>query len=178
MLQGKRVRLTAIKEDDLPIITKWYENTDFLRLYDAVPAVPKTERSFKKWIEEDDDTNQEFRFAVRTQETGEIIGFIEIDGILWNHRNAWLSIAIGNPSNWNQGYGKEALNLALDYCFKELNLHRIQLTVFAYNERAIALYEKLGFKKEGNYREFLMRDGKTFDMILYGILENEWKKAE
>jgi RimJ/RimL family protein N-acetyltransferase len=46
--------------------------------------------------------------------------------------------------------------------------------VFSYNKRAIALYEKLGFQREGVYREFLQRDGKRFDMYLYGILRREW----
>lgn len=175
MLQGKKVKLTAIREADVPIIAKWYENTDFLRLFDAIPAVPKNERSFKKWVENGDDTNDEFRLAIRLTKNEEIIGFVEIDGILWNHRNAWLGIAIGDELNQNKGFGKEALTLALDFCFEELNLHRVQLTVFEYNKKAIALYEKLGFKKEGSYREFLKRDGKSYNMELYGILENEWR---
>jgi RimJ/RimL family protein N-acetyltransferase len=57
----------------------------------------------------------------------------------------------------------------------ELNLHRVQLTVFSYNERAIALYEKLGFQREGVYREFIQRDGRRYDMYLYGLLRREWK---
>lgn len=47
--------------------------------------------------------------------------------------------------------------------------------MFSYNERAIALYEKLGFQREGIYREFLQRHGKRFDMYLYGILRREWQ---
>jgi RimJ/RimL family protein N-acetyltransferase len=67
------------------------------------------------------------------------------------------------------------MRLALDYAFSELNLHRVQLTVFAYNARAIALYEKLGFVREGVYREFLHRDGVRYDMYLYGLLRREWR---
>jgi RimJ/RimL family protein N-acetyltransferase len=51
----------------------------------------------------------------------------------------------------------------------------VQLTVFSYNLRAIALYEKIGFKREGVYRECLHRDGRRHDMILYGILRPEWE---
>ncbi len=46
--------------------------------------------------------------------------------------------------------------------------------MFEYNERAIALYEKLGFRREGVYREFLSRDGQRYDMYLYGLLRREW----
>ncbi|HET7578754.1 MAG TPA: GNAT family protein [Bacillales bacterium] len=174
MLQGEKTRLTALKEKDLPTIASWFENADFLKLFDAVPAMPRTEQSFKSWIDNKDSSNQEFRFAIRPVGKEEIVGFLELDGILWNQRNAWLSIAIGDSANWNKGFGKEAMTLALNFCFHELNLHRVQLTVFEYNKRAIALYENLGFQKEGSYREFLKRDGQTYNMELYGILDREW----
>jgi RimJ/RimL family protein N-acetyltransferase len=64
----------------------------------------------------------------------------------------------------------------ITFAFQELNLHRLQLSVFSYNQKAISLYERLGFKKEGTYREFLERDSKRFDMFLYGLLRHEWKR--
>jgi len=69
------------------------------------------------------------------------------------------------------------MTLLLDYAFGELNLHRVQLTVFEYNERAIALYEKLGFRREGVYREFMQREGRRYGMYLYGLLHSEWAPA-
>jgi RimJ/RimL family protein N-acetyltransferase len=50
--------------------------------------------------------------------------------------------------------------------------------VFSYNDRAIALYEKLGFQREGVYREFLQRDGERHDMYLYGLLHREWQELQ
>ncbi len=79
-----------------------------------------------------------------------------------------------NAAYWGQGYGYEAMVLALNFAFNELNLHRLQLTVYSYNERAIHLYERLGFQREGVYREFLLRDGQYHDMYQYGILSHEW----
>ena len=83
-------------------------------------------------------------------------------------------MGIGNREQWGKGYGREAMDLVLKYGFDELNLHRIQLTVFEYNERAIALYEKLGFRREGVFREFMQREGQRYDMYLYGLLRREW----
>ncbi|WP_010529211.1 GNAT family N-acetyltransferase [Lentibacillus jeotgali] len=68
----------------------------------------------------------------------------------------------------------EILRLALAFAFGELNLHRIQLLVFENNKRAIAPYEKCGFKHEGGHREYLARDGKSEDMLIFGILRREW----
>lgn len=66
----------------------------------------------------------------------------------------------------------------MDFAFRELNLHRLQLITISYNERAINLYEKLGFKREGVYREAVFRDGKRYDMYLYGILDREWSQIK
>ncbi len=54
--------------------------------------------------------------------------------------------------------------------------HCVCLTVFSYNENATALYERLGFTREGSYREHLERDGRRYDMYLYGLLRPEWEK--
>jgi RimJ/RimL family protein N-acetyltransferase len=86
-----------------------------------------------------------------------------------------ISIAIGDRANWARGYGYDAGELALAFAFDELNLHRVTATVFSYNERSIALVEKLGFRREGAFREFLQRDGERHDMLLYGLLRPEWE---
>ena len=54
-------------------------------------------------------------------------------------------------------------------------MHRVTITVFGYNERSMALAEKAGFQREGVFRERLQRDGKRYDMLLYGLLRREWE---
>ncbi len=82
-----------------------------------------------------------------------------------------------SPTEWGQGFGREALGLLMRFAFDEVNLRRLSLTVFAYNTRAIRLYEGMGFVREGTFREFLVRDGQPHDMLLYGLLEREWRAA-
>ncbi|HEY9860427.1 MAG TPA: GNAT family protein [Candidatus Obscuribacterales bacterium] len=181
-LSGDRVRLTSWMPQDLPALADWYQQSDFLRLLDAQPAYPYSEAFLSQWLEERQKSNHAFIFAVRptssepatTATKDTLLGYVELDGILWNHQVSWISIAIGEE-HWGHGYGFEAMQLALTFAFEELNLHRIQLTVFSYNDRAIALYEKLGFQREGVYREFVHRSGDRHDMYLYGLLRPEWK---
>jgi RimJ/RimL family protein N-acetyltransferase len=61
------------------------------------------------------------------------------------------------------------MRLVLRYAFDELNLHRVSLTVFEYNERALRTYRKLGFVEEGRQRARLLRFGKRWDMVVMGI---------
>ena len=175
LLHGANIRLTACTHADLPTITRWYEQTDFLRLLDARAAYPQTEAALSQWLEDQHKAPDAFLFALRLLDSDEPLGYIELDGILWTQQTGWLSIAIGDPAQRGKGYGYEALRLALAFAFHELNLHRLQLTVFSYNSNAIALYEKLGFQREGVYREFIQRDGRRYDMYLYGLLRREWE---
>ena len=177
LLRGSRVRLTALTQSDLPTLVQWHQNPDFLRLFDALPACPKTEAALAQWIDDTNRATDTFLFAARSLDNDQLIGYVELDGILWPHRVSGISIAIGEAKQWGKGYGSEVMQLVLQFAFDELNLHRIQLTVFSYNERAIALYEKLGFQREGVHREHLQRDGKRYDMYLYGLLRSEWEKG-
>ncbi|MDD9313260.1 GNAT family N-acetyltransferase [Cytobacillus firmus] len=83
-----------------------------------------------------------FRFSLRLKEGNELIGYAELNGILWPHRTGWVTIAIADESKWGKGYGKEAMQCLIHYAFRELNLYRLQLTVFSYNTRAKTLSEE------------------------------------
>lgn len=174
ILHGTRVRLTALHVDDLPALVRWHEDAEFMRLYDARPAHPRTETELDQWLKELHKDKNTCAFAIRPLDGDDLIGTIELDGILWPHGVSGLGIAIGDRANWGQGYGSEAARLALTFAFGELNLHRVTATVFDYNARSIAFLEKLGFQREGVFREFLQRDGKRHDMVLYGLLSREW----
>jgi len=176
MLNGNKVRLGAINTEDIETFACWYENTDFLRFFDKIPANPKSREELKQWIKETQTSGKSYSFSIRSIDKDEMVGYIELTNIQWWNGVANLGIGIGEGKHRGSGYGKEAMELLLDFAFNELNLHRVQLNVFSYNKGAMSLYEKLGFKREGIYREFIHRDGKRWDMYLYGILSNEWKK--
>jgi RimJ/RimL family protein N-acetyltransferase len=174
LLAGERVRLTALTKEDLATLARWHHDGELMRMLDSVPANPKGTAIFEESIERQKQAHDTFVFAVRPLAREDLLAWIALDDIEWNHQAADIAILVGREY-WGQGYGYEAMTLALNFAFEELNMHRVQLTVFQYNERAIALYEKLGFQKEGVYREFLHRDGKRYDMYLYGLLRSEWE---
>jgi RimJ/RimL family protein N-acetyltransferase len=178
LLYGERVRLTSLHPDDAPTIAAWEQDTELLRLYDARPARPRSEAKVSEWLRDLRDDEKTFVFGIRSLDNEELLGTVELDGILWPHGACGLSVAIGKRANWGKGYGYEAVRLALAFAFEELNLHRVTATVFAYNQRSINLIEKLGFQREGTYREFIHRDGKRHDMPLYGLLRHEWDAGQ
>lgn len=177
LLSGARLRLTAIREADLAVIEGWFNDGHFMRLYDMLPALPKQRGDVQELLDGFSGTDEKYIFAARDRETEEIIGILGFDEIIWSNGVANLFIGIGAHQHTAKGLGKEASQLLLDFGFHELNFHRIQLQVLAYNQAAIKLYEGLGFVREGTYRQFILRDGKRYDMYLYGLLREEWDKA-
>jgi len=173
MLIGKNIKLDSLIEDDIDIMTKWFNDVEFMRYYDMVPAIPKSKKDMIKLLEYYETSEERFIFAIRMLDSNNLIGVAGFDEILWTNGVATTFIGIGDKTIRGKGYGKEAMELLLDFGFNELNFHRIQLNVIEYNKTAIALYESVGFKREGAYREFIFRDGNRYDLLLYGMLKQE-----
>lgn len=86
-------------------------------------------------------------------------------------------IVIGEKEYWNRGYGSDALRTLLRFAFEELNLHRVFLHVFDFNERAIRCYEKVGFRHEGRLRQARFTEGRYVDELVMAVLREEWEEA-
>jgi RimJ/RimL family protein N-acetyltransferase len=174
LLSSEDIKLSAIKEHDLDTILEWFDDYEFLTYFDMLPAVPQTKIQVNEMLDYFMKPKDKAIFAIRHKASNKIIGITGFDDIQWNNGTATLFIGIGDKEHTGKGFGKEALKMLIDFGFYEFNLHRIQLNVIAYNQRAIGLYESLGFVKEGSYREFINRGGKRVDLYLYGLLKHEW----
>jgi len=115
-------------------------------------------------------------YLLLLKESGKPIGIMSLIHIDPKNRNAECILDIGDKDCWGQGYGAEAMRLLLDYAFLEMNLHRLGLRVFSFNQRAIRLYEKVGFTREGSARQSMFRGGSWHDIIYMGILQSEYVK--
>lgn len=174
--RGSLVRLS----DDSPEIlakayAKWDRDTEQHRLADSDPAQLWSEKKIKEFVEKRaENTSRSFRFAVHTLADDKLIGGVGLWVNFWSHGDTWLGISIGEREYWGKGYGSDAVRLALQYAFVELNLRRVSLGLHAYNERALKAYEKAGFKMEGRTRGESIRDGVRVDTLWMGILREEW----
>ena len=146
-----------------------------MRRLDADIAAPKTEKQAAEFVEELQKSGTGFAFAIRPVDREDVIGLCALEGILWSQQVTWLAIGIGEAAQRGQGYGEETMRLLVRFAFDELNLRRVQLTVFSYNELAIRLSEKLGFRREGVFREFLQRDGHSTTCCCTDLLRREWE---
>ncbi|GAB4546439.1 MAG: GNAT family protein [Anaerolineae bacterium] len=173
IFRGKLVRLAAATAADAESFARWSNDDEYLRLLDDDPIRPMAAGEFT-WISDPKPDPNSASFQIRTIVDDKHIGFVVLHTIKWPSQSCMVAIGIGEEEYRGRGYGSEAMNLALNYAFNELNLHRVELIVMAYNTRAIASYEKLGFVREGVKREAVQRFGVRYDVLCYAILRPEW----
>lgn len=174
MIRGNKVRLRAIEQDDIPRFVRWLNDPDvirFLSIYQPISTADEI-RWFQRHLESKDD----FVYAIETAE-GVHIGNIGLHGLDWKNHNAVLGVFIGEKAYWGLGYGSDAILALLHFAFGEMNLHRVELSVFDFNERAIRCYRKCGFQLEGSRRQALYREGEYHDVLLMSILKAEYEAA-
>ncbi|CAG0978474.1 diamine N-acetyltransferase [Anaerolineae bacterium] len=178
LFTGQLVRLAALDaEASAEQFARWDRDMEYMRLLDSDPRRLLTAKQVKAEIEKQEAAGQEIAFAIRTLADDQMIGFVDLDGISWPHGDSFAGIGIGERAYRGKGYGTDAMRVLMRYAFTELNLFRVSLNVFSYNQRAIRSYEKAGFVIEGCQRQALRRDGQNHDLIFMGVLREDWLRT-
>ncbi len=170
MIEGEKVVLRALEKDDIENCWRWVNDPKITEGLTMIFPISKYEE--EQWYEGYIKNNKDKIFAIEVE--GEHIGNIGLHGIDWVNRKAELGIMIGEKEYWGEGYGTDAITTLLRYAFTRMNLHRVQLRVFEYNERAIRCYKKCGFTEEGVMRDDRFKDGMYHNTIFMSILRSEF----
>lgn len=169
MYQGELVRLRSFEKDDVEAHWTFMNNYDTVRFLSSGIILPSSREDEARFLEQQTSyTRGEFQFAMETLE-GHLIGrcgFIRVD---WKNRVAEVGILIGEAEYRGKGYGSDALRVLIRIAFEEMNLHKLKLSVFAFNQQAIGCYEKCGFVREGLLKDELWREGRYHDVVVLGL---------
>ncbi|MBM7631200.1 GNAT family N-acetyltransferase [Geomicrobium sediminis] len=180
MLYSERLHLRKFTVHDAEIYHAWRTDEQVMKTT-SLSLDDFTFEETKQFVQEVlvGDSHSRTYMIVNTK-SNTPIGVTSLIHIDTKNRNAEMIIDIGEKEYWGSGYGFEAVNVLLKYAFLEQNFHRISLNVFAFNERAIHLYERIGFQQEGRNREAVFRDGCYHDIIQMGLLQTEFigKRAD
>lgn len=173
-LVGERVVLRRHTPANLPAFRRWYADPEVAHLtrYQGEPMRPdEVDRFFAARVLGPDS----LAMAIHLRGSDRLIGTCALSGLDPDNGSALFHITIGEKDCWGKGYGSEATRLMLAHAFETLRLHRIGLSVFEFNERAIRAYRKIGFVVEGRAREAIWRDGRWWDEIMMSMLDREWR---
>jgi RimJ/RimL family protein N-acetyltransferase len=182
LFEGPHISLAPIDyEKDPAAEARWTHDPEFMRLMYLEPAFPLSEWHVKKALEKIEEQVEKEKnrvhFRIRLKEKDTPIGFADLMWISWSNGTADIRLGIGDAASRGKGYGTEALNLLLRYAFREANLFRLQASIPEYNPAALALFRKAGFTEEVRRREALYRDGRRWDLLIFGLLATEWEAA-
>jgi RimJ/RimL family protein N-acetyltransferase len=170
MIQGERIILRAIEREHLPNYMEWLNDPRVLEYFGNY--LPLSLAQEERWYEGMLRDSSEHSFAIELE--GQHIGGAGFGNIDGRNGNAEVGLFIGLPELWDQGVGHDTLQTLVRFGFEEMNLHRIYLRVFADNQRGIHLYEKVGFQREGRWREAEFRHGRYHDLLWMGLLRHQW----
>ena len=172
-IEGRLVRLRHHRPENLPAVKRWYTDVELAKLtrYQTRPmSKEEIEQFFRTRLLSPDA----LAYAIHVRESDRLIGLTTFSALDADNGSALFHITIGERDAWGRGYGTEAAVLMLEHAFARLGLHRIALSVFSFNERAIRSYEKAGFRIEGRLREAIWRDGRYWDEVQMRALSSEW----
>ena len=123
--------------------------------------------------ERNEKNNLPAGYGIVVKGTDKVIGSVDFPR---RHEDDVLEIGyILHPDYWGRGYVPEATRTLIDLGFKELGLHKIELTCFGYNVQSQRVAEKLGFTLEARIRNRKDAQGNRCDDLRYGLLNSEWE---
>jgi RimJ/RimL family protein N-acetyltransferase len=173
MLKGEKVILRTIRKDDIEHWLKWYNDPDILKYLSPNLMYGVNREKEEEYYNSIRHFPNNKIYAIETHD-GKVVGNIGLHNINHEWSNAEVSIIIGEKEYWGKGYAADAIRVLIKFAFDRVNLHRVYLHVSEDNKGGIRCYERSGFKKEGVLREAQYFDGKYSNIIVMGILREEF----
>lgn len=170
---GPQIKLAAFKSADADILAQ----TQFDPALVAMATDNLWPRDVAGFVREFSARSFEMTLMICHGETQGLLGWLRLSDIQLKNRGATLTIAILDDQNRHLGYGREAINLALQIAFNQLNLHKVRGWINADNLPAQHLFEHVGFSQEGTLRQQRFVAGQRVDQKLYGLLKSDWQSG-
>ena len=176
MIEGTLINLRAVEPGDIDFALQWMNDPEVTRFLNMRYQLSRLAE--EAWLAEHGVRQMGYgaggHFAIDTRD-GVHIGNVGFHYVNAENRKATLGIAIGDKQYWSKGYGTDAMITMLRFGFETMNLRRIDLSVDAENERAIACYRKCGFVEEGRLRQQRYKRGAYGDQLWMGLLRDEFR---
>lgn len=175
-LYGERIMLREYRPEDLVPIRRWVNDPEIVGYLSDIFLYPHTLESTEDYLRAMMDPKSDTRgFVIADAATELYIGQINLDAIDWKNRVGRIGILLGSAEWFGRGIGTEAMRLLVAFAFLEMNLHRLELEVYDFNERALRSYRSCGFREEGRLRQRQYKNGRYVDVIQMGLLRSEWE---
>lgn len=176
-IETERLRLRPFAERDLDALANILARPDVMRYLYEDPltrnevAVLLDERVRQNHLTDQGDT---LWLAIELKESGAMIGSVHLAWLSQEHAQAEVGYRL-HPDHWGQGYASEAVLAMLAFGFRALELHRIVGACDDRNEPGRRLLERIGMRREAQFREVEWVKGEWRSQLVYALLRNEWE---
>jgi len=171
-LIGERIYLRPLEREDAPIFVPWVNDQEITR--NLILYRPMNRDQEEEFIARASKQQGGMVLGIALRKDDRLIGNTGFHALHLKDRHAGFGILIGDKTEWDRGHGTEATALMARYGFETLNLNRIWLHVYEHNSRGRRAYEKVGYRVEGTLRKHNYREGRYWDVIVMGLLREEW----
>lgn len=173
-VRGEKIGLGPLNAELLPLYQQWLNDFELLSMLDR-RFRPLTSDWIRTWYERQSrTTGDSLVFTIWDLASMTAIGNAALQDVDMRTRTAEFGIFIAEPPFRGGGRGTEATRLMMQFAFDTLALENVMLRVYAYNERAIAVYERVGFKIIGRRRNAQHRNGRSWDVVLMDITRDDY----
>jgi RimJ/RimL family protein N-acetyltransferase len=176
ILRGSKIYLSVTLEQDKEKWLVWINDRD-IQNFISSPMDIYFEKDFDEILEElRRKKSRTINFAIVENNKDRLVGFIWMDSIDWQARNAKIMYFIGKE-HWGKGYASEALSLICEFAFENMNLEKVYTFVHETNGASLSVLEKNRFTLVGRLRRhaYVPKYGYV-DVLVYELLKEEWKK--
>jgi RimJ/RimL family protein N-acetyltransferase len=168
MIAGEHVILRAFEREDAERCYRWMNDPNIVRTLKS--RYPIAFQNEMEWLDRAMTARTDERhFAIERKDDRVHVGNASIHDIDWVSRTGLFGLFIGEPSAWNRGFGSDAIATLVRFAFDEMNLQKLRIHVFEYNDRAKHVLEAQGFVQEGRLRREFYREGSYHDILILSM---------
>lgn len=178
-LVGKRVSLHALEPHHLSADGPYFSWLDDLStdIHTERSRFPNTHQRMTSYYERACRNGDLVLLGIFENGTERHIGNVTLKDLNWFSRRGWLGYMLGDRDARGKGYATDAVIMMMYYGFKKLNLNRIFTTITETNTPSLNVAERVGFEREGFFREHMILGGEPRNVIAFGVLGREWLPA-
>lgn len=176
VLRTERLVLREFTDADWRAVYAYQNDPRYLEYYEWEHRSEQDVKAFiQRFIAQQQESPRiKYQLAIVLPNSNQVIGNAGIRKPHVKSYHAELGYEL-DARQWNNGYATEAAGAMLKFAFEQLRLHRVSARVIANNQNSVRVLEKLGMRQEGRLREDEFFKAHYWDVLLYGILEEEWR---
>lgn len=171
-VESKRLMIRRLEQNDLDSFYHHRSDPEVVQFIAPPMDRAGVEKLFRDRAVWRGEQGHMIALPIVLKETGEVIGegALRVENV--DFRRAEIGYLV-HKEHHGRGLGTESAKLLRDFCFQQLNMHKITAYCDSLNTASVRVLEKVGMEQEGCYKHHIFRDGKWTDTLVFGLIRED-----